>query len=150
VWWRKSEYPEKTTKLVASHWQTLLHNVVHIALLDFRFQWARTISIHYYLDIGLLINKVSLWTAWWYGKFIWSTQSRLSEERCEFLHKIAWFSNSQHQWCFFNRFVRIDQNASKPSVISKHRFNRSKIKSESEWCVRVEWHVYPRAVVSVS
>ena len=36
VWWMTSEYPEKTTNLVASHWQTLLHNVVHIALLDIR------------------------------------------------------------------------------------------------------------------
>ena len=53
------------------------------------FQWASTISIHYYLDIGLLINKISLWTAWRYGKFIWSTQYRLNEERCEFLHKIG-------------------------------------------------------------
>ena len=52
------------------------------------FQWARTISIHYYLDIGLLTNNVSLWTSWWYGKFIWSKQSRLNDERCEFLQKI--------------------------------------------------------------
>ena len=36
VWWMTSEYPEKTTNLVASHWQTVLHNVVHIALLDIR------------------------------------------------------------------------------------------------------------------
>ena len=36
VWWMTSEYPEKTTNLVASHWHTLLHNVAHIALLDFR------------------------------------------------------------------------------------------------------------------
>jgi len=27
-WWRKLEYLEKTTNLVASHWQTLSHNVV--------------------------------------------------------------------------------------------------------------------------
>jgi len=26
-WWRKPDYPEKTTDL-ASHWQTLSHNVV--------------------------------------------------------------------------------------------------------------------------
>jgi hypothetical protein len=65
------------------------------------FQWARTISIHYYLDIGLLINKVSLWTAWWYGKFIWSTQSRLNEERCEFLHKIGIRNNEINARNFF-------------------------------------------------
>jgi hypothetical protein len=33
-WWRKPECPEKTTDLcVASHWQTLSHNVVHLALI---------------------------------------------------------------------------------------------------------------------
>jgi hypothetical protein len=73
VWWMTSEYPEKTTNLVASDWQILLHNVVHIALLDIR------------------------------------------------THNIS--------GVFFHRFVRIDQNANKPSVISKHRFNRSNIKT---------------------
>jgi hypothetical protein len=27
-WWRKPEYPEKTTEIVTSHWQTLSHNVI--------------------------------------------------------------------------------------------------------------------------
>jgi hypothetical protein len=30
-WWRKPEYPEKTTNLPQSHWQTLSHNVVSSA-----------------------------------------------------------------------------------------------------------------------
>jgi hypothetical protein len=33
-WWRKPDAPEKTTNLVASHWQTLSHNVVHLAVIE--------------------------------------------------------------------------------------------------------------------
>jgi hypothetical protein len=36
-WWRKAEDPEKTTcRPVASHWQTLSHNVVHLTLIEIR------------------------------------------------------------------------------------------------------------------
>ena len=31
-WWRKPEYPEKTTDIAASHWQTLSHNVYRVYL----------------------------------------------------------------------------------------------------------------------
>jgi hypothetical protein len=35
-WWRKLEDPEKTHQPVASHWQTLSHNVVNFALIEIR------------------------------------------------------------------------------------------------------------------
>ena len=35
-WWRKPEEPEKNHRSFASHWQTLSHNVVHLALIEIR------------------------------------------------------------------------------------------------------------------
>jgi hypothetical protein len=42
-WWKKPEYPEKTNDLVASHWQTSLHNVVSSTP---RHEWVRTHNIN--------------------------------------------------------------------------------------------------------
>ena len=38
-WWRKSEYPEKTTDLLQVTDKTLSHNVVHLALIE---MWTHT------------------------------------------------------------------------------------------------------------